>query len=147
MSVQVTSGASCKRADYQLHLAPRLSLKYIKASLGNRVSASRQETLGATKLISPPCTEYLQVGQAEGEYAFQAVKQIQHICAASDQEVTAAQNLCPSLQYIFQEGNPSSRSRHSIRTQDARSQLPRISLGQRAACEPGAGTGPGSAEA
>lgn len=106
-----------------------------------------RKPLTLQSLFLPPCTEYPQVRQAEGEYAFQAVQQIQHICTASDWEVTAARNLCPYPQYIFQDGNPSSRPRHSFRTQDARCQLPRISLGQRAACEPGAGTGPGSAEA
>lgn len=53
VSVQVTSGALNKRADYQLHLAPRLSLKYIKASLRDEAMAvCRQEALDATKIAS-----------------------------------------------------------------------------------------------
>ena len=34
VSIQVTSGVSRKRADYQLHLAPTFLLKCIKAPLG-----------------------------------------------------------------------------------------------------------------
>lgn len=53
VSVQVTSGALHKRADYQLHLAPRLSLNYIKASIGDGAMAvCRQEALDATEIAS-----------------------------------------------------------------------------------------------
>lgn len=65
VSIQVASGALHKRADYQLHLAPQLSLKYIKASLRDEAkSVCRQETLDATTIASARLQWAPQVRQA-----------------------------------------------------------------------------------
>lgn len=85
-SIQVTSGVSCKRADYQLHLAPTFSLKCIKGPLGYVVAGWHwQETLDAVKLSSSPLTEHTHthphtlvsyVWGGEVEYSFPGILQI-----------------------------------------------------------------------